>query len=157
MVRGRFFFLVLSSACSQVIADDFLPLDASPTPLDATIFDASPGDADSETAPFKGGGPFMCGACVCDGTLYLCSTSSGGTANAPFDLDASDDADDADAADDVDAGPPLCAHDAGAPCTQIPIECLPKPTCDCILPNPGSCSCSIDPSGNGFRIDCVTP
>ena len=163
VVRAFFLFVSLAGAgCTQVIADDFLPPDASsPFRPDATLPDAFAGDAAAETTVFNGGGDFMCGKCVCDGTLYLCHQTEGtGTANAPTDLDASADADadadeDADAAG-MDAGPPMCAHDAGA-CMQIPIECLPKPTCDCILPSPGDCTCSVDPSGNGFQIECIAP
>ena len=39
-------------------------------------------------------------------------------------------------------------------CTQIPIGCLPKPTCACLQPFVSPCVCSVDPSGNGFQINC---
>ncbi len=153
MVRASSFFVLLASACSPIDEDDVFPFDATPIPLDATVHDAlfvTDGGAEADTTPFNGGGPFMCGSCICDGTLDMCLTGTGSPA--PLDLDASNDAADADA-EDADAGPPKCA-DAGKSCVQIPIDCLPKPTCDCIVPNPGTCVCTVDPSGNGLRVFC---
>lgn len=150
------FFLLFVTACSPIGEDDIFEGDATPFPFDATVndspFSIDDGGAEADTTPFNGGGPFLCGKCICDGTLDMCLTGTGHPA--PLDLDASDDADDANADADVDdAGFPTCA-DASTGCVQIPIECLPKPTCDCIVPSPGKCFCTVDPSGNGLRVSC---
>jgi len=89
--------------------------------------------AEAEAAPpFAGGGPFACGNCMCDGTLDYCAW--------PLAADAGE-----------DAG--ACALDAGL-CRPIPIACLPKPSCDCLVPEGGACACGVDPSGEGLVVVC---
>jgi hypothetical protein len=114
-------------------------------PPEASTFDVSNNE---DATKFNGGGPFTCGDCTCDGTLNYCVEVSGG--KAPI-LDAG--ADDASA----DAGLGSCDPEASA-CTQIPIDCLPKPTCDCVMQQyKPPCTCDVDPSGNGLVITCDYP
>jgi len=145
------FFLVACGGPETL--DDVPPLDASfdtTTTSDGSTFDASfqdvaPPDAAKITLD-GGGGPFLCHGCICDGTLDLCFTGGGGPSPAPF-----DDAGFGDAA--------ACDPDASVGCNGIPIDCLPDPSCDCILAHypKGPCTCDVDPSGNGFRVDCNFP
>jgi hypothetical protein len=106
--------------------------------------------------PVFNGGPLACGTCTCDGTLYACLTGAtpdggcpkggGPPEHAPITGDGGDDAD-ADAATSCGAG-----HF----CTELPIECLPKPSCACITKALGL-GCSIDPNGMGFTLQCPPP
>jgi hypothetical protein len=105
--------------------------------------------------PIVTGGPLACGACTCDGTLYGClmgAAPDGGCPKggggppqppAPMTGDAGDDAN-ADAATS-------CGK--GIVCSELPVECLPKPTCACITKVAGF-QCTIDPTGNGFTLEC---
>lgn len=145
------------------IVDDVFPLDARP--FDATTGDAfgfadAPTDvlieAASDATPFNGGGPFLCFGCVCNGSVDMCYTAGGGPppAHAPLD-DAGADADDSGFGDasacDDDAGPTACV--------ELPIDCVLQPTCACIFQHvpQNVCTCDVDPSGNGFRVDCNFP
>jgi hypothetical protein len=101
-------------------------------------------DAGPDAPPFNGGGPFLCYGCICDGTLNMC-VSGGGGGGAPILGDAGADADFGDAS--------ACVLDAGQPCYPIPIQCLPKPTCACIMAATG-CGCTVDSSGSGFDVLC---
>ena len=113
----------------------------STVPKDGSTFDVTGEDV----AKFNGGGPFTCGDCTCDGTLNYCVEISGG--KAPM-LDGGVDAGDAST---------TCDPDASA-CTQIPIGCLPKPTCECVMQQyKPPCTCDIDPSGNGLVVRCLFP
>ena len=145
--------LVLCGCGSSFIAsDDIANFDAGT--FDATTFgdassDVHATDVAPETTPFNGGGAFLCAGCVCDGTMNLCFHGGGG-GGAPTAGDAGD--------EDADAGPfgdaSACAMDSGPlQCRAIPVQCLPQPTCDCItqvIP----CACAVDPSGNGFQLEC---
>jgi len=161
-MRRTLLAAVVIAGCAPIGVDDIVDFDAEAFPTtDATVFDGFPVDVASPDVgpigpPFNGGGPFQCFDCVCDGTLNLCFHGGGG--GAPID-DAGDDADASDAdvgdADDADAGLAACAFDAGQTyCQPIPIECLPKPTCGCIESVWASCTCGVDPSGNGFVVVC---
>ena len=111
-------------------------------PTEASTFDV----VEEDSTKFNGGGPFDCLGCTCDGTLNLCAEISGG--KMPL-LDAGLDA----GASDANA----CDPEASA-CVQIPIECLPKPTCECVMQKYNApCTCDVDPSGNGLVVQCVYP
>lgn len=154
-------FLAALTACNNPIGVDDLPFDAGPS-VDATVSDAPifPFDAQNDAPKFNGGGDFLCNGCVCDGTLRFCEESSAG--KAPI-LDAGDDV--TDAADETDGGDAAfedasaCDLDAGAnACFAIPIDCLPKPTCACLLTHVApECTCSVDPSGSGLVVACIFP
>ena len=124
---------------SDVIVDD-IPVDARPF-FDATTdagpsFDATlDAGADADAFVFGGGGPFLCGDCICDGTSSLCYSPH----------DASADASEAGA----------CSVDAST-CWPFPIACLPKPTCACLEKywTDPSCTCGVDPTGNGIVLVC---
>jgi hypothetical protein len=151
----RLVHLTLLCACGQP-GDDFLPTptaDATASDGGISFFgvDAAVPDV-IEAGPAYNGGPFACGACTCDGTLYAClehaATAEGGCPQgggppippSPLTGDASDDA--------------SCGK--GTYCTQIPIQCLPKPTCACIeevLQIP----CDVDEGGAGFVLTCPPP
>ena len=147
---GRIFSLTLLvvAGCGSNAVDDVAPLDAGF--FDSTLAkdgpslpDAGPPDVAADTTPFNGGGPFLCVDCVCDGTTDLCYLGGGG--GAPM----------ADAGSFGDAGD--CPADGGHPwCVQVPIQCLPNPTCACLdgVYGAGGCTCSVDPSGSGFVITC---
>jgi len=138
---------VLLVGCSSVTS--FPPSDDIATPFDGGHFDATvPKDAstfdvvDEDATKFNGGGSFMCIDCICDGTLNVCEHISGGNI-------MSGDAGDASTCD-PDAGQPYCA--------PIAIDCLPKPSCACVLTHyPGGCTCDVDPSGNGLVVSCDFP
>ncbi len=142
-------FLVACGLSPQPFpSDDIAQFDAggfdSTVPKEGGFGDAT---ADVDATPFNGGGPFTCIDCTCDGTLNYCVEISGG--KAPI-LDAGADA-------STDAGLGSCDPEASA-CTQIPIDCLPKPTCDCVMQQyKPPCTCDVDPSGNGLVITCVYP
>ncbi len=145
-MRRALFFLFIVACSSDVTVDDIAPMDGgvfdSTTQKDVAPFgDTGPADVAPDVTKFNGGGPFLCEGCVCDGTLNLCLLGGGG-GGMPIAQDASfGDA----AACDPDAGQTFCQ--------QIPVACLPKPTCECIQPLVG-CACSVDPSGNGFVLQC---
>lgn len=147
-------FAMIAAACSSVPlfppSDDIaIPSDA---PFDNTLPSEASADAGPDVAKYNGGGPFTCGACVCDGTLDMCVVGTGGGGvKSPID-DAGD-------AGDADASTDTCPiEDAGNGCVPIPIGCLPKPTCECLLQYYSSaCTCGIDDSGSGFGIACVPP
>jgi hypothetical protein len=143
-------------ACSSppFASDDIaIPTDAS---FDQTLSDGFPtNDVVGTDAPlFNGGGPFECNGCICDGTLHFCEFSSGGKAPiVDASSDAADDASDAEATcnSDPDAGPV-------SSCVAIPIDCLPKPTCACVLEHASPiCTCDIDSTGNGIVVSCIYP
>ena len=147
-------FLALGlCACGSgpFIADDIAVFDAEGT--DSTLphdggdaGDAAGGADASDATKFNGGGPFLCDTCVCDGTANMCFHGGGGPQPAPLDDGGFG-----------DAG--ACDMDAGSSCTAIPIDCLPNPTCACVMthyPSP-SCSCQVDPSGNGLFVQCNYP
>jgi hypothetical protein len=168
-MRAPYLLLIgLVAACSSVGEDDICDCPAidggRPFTPDAGFGDG--GAADTGT-PFNGGGDFLCSGCVCDGTLRFCEMSSGGQApvvdagddDADAGSDDASDADDAGDVDDADAGPPACESEAAASaCMAIPLACLPKPTCECIVAHVApECSCAVDPSGNGLVVTCVFP
>lgn len=142
---------VLLVGCSSVApfppSDDIAEFpdvrpDTTLPPFEASTFDV----VDPDATTFNGGGPFTCVDCTCDGTLSYCLEISAG--KAPI-VDAG--------ADDADAGAGICDPEASA-CTRIPVECLPKPTCDCVMKQYNApCTCDVDPSGNGLVISCVYP
>jgi hypothetical protein len=153
IMRGWLGVLTLVG-CSSVTpfpSDDIAtPFDGGPR-FDATIPPDAPFDGPgADATKFNGGGPFDCLGCICDGTLNYCVFSSAG--NAPI-VDAGDAGTDADASSD--GGLEACGETST--CTQIPIECLPKPTCDCVMQKYTGCTCDVDPSGNGLVITCVYP
>jgi hypothetical protein len=140
-------------ACSGPV-DDVLT-----TPIDATTArDTSTSFVDvvseKPSGPVYVGGPLGCGNCTCDGTLYMCCygtphpppSDAGADAHADADADADADAVDADASDAMSCG-------ATNYCSQIPIACLPKPTCDCITKETGM-QCAVSLDGDGFRVTC---
>ena len=109
---------------------------------------ADAADAADAMTPFNGGGPFDCNGCICDGTLDYCYFAGGGPPHPSAPI--------------ADAGAPdalpACDVDASPWCRPIPIECLPKPTCDCLSqPESPVCTCAVDPSGDGFHVECVFP
>ncbi len=147
----RIFLLCFLAACGQ--SDDiFVPgetADATTTTFDAgsPFFDVVvPHEA--EAGPVYNGGPLACGACTCDGTLYACL--QGACAQPPPSSDASADASDAGANDASDAA--SCGKNLS--CSQLPVECLPKPTCACIEKEMGV-TCMVAPNGNGFVLSCL--
>ena len=136
---------VLLVGCSSVTpfpSDDIAQFDAggfdSTVPKEASTFDVV---SEPDGTTFGGGGPFDCFGCVCDGTLGYCVEMSGG--KAPI----------------TDAGVDSSACDPEASaCTPIPIDCLPKPTCDCVLTHyQTGCTCDVDISGNGLVVTCAHP
>jgi hypothetical protein len=148
--------LIFTGACSMTTpfpSDDIASFDGGPTfdstlPKDANGFDV----AKEVGTPFNGGGPFTCGDCTCDGTRNYCAEISGG--KAPI-LDSGVDSG-TDAGADAD-GSSACDPEASA-CAPIPIGCLPKPTCDCVMKSyTAPCTCDVDPSGNGLVVSCVYP
>jgi hypothetical protein len=150
------------AACGSSVpvfpSDDVAAFDAS---FDQTVSDSTFGDVTFDVAPdapkFGGGGPFLCNGCVCDGTLNLCAHFSGGPAPMPIAADAGDAGDFGDAsACDFDAGDTACA--------PIPVECLPNPSCACVMQHyqSGACTCDIDSpdsglAGNGLVVSCNFP
>jgi len=125
-------------ACPPTNIVDDLPFDAQPS-FDATtdagpVFSDATIDVGADVPVFNGGGPFLCSGCVCDGTLNFCYPSDASTGDA-----------------DAEAG---ACGDASTSCDPIPVQCLPKPTCACLLGVWTSCTCAIDPSGNGLVLDC---
>lgn len=156
-MRRLLLLLPTAFACGPNALDDVFPLDSGPIVFDATVDHASFFDASQEAEAgvvFNGGGPFTCGGCVCDGTLNLCFPGMSG-GGAPI-VDAGADAQDAGSSDadaDVDAET-ACATDASVGCVQIPIDCLPKPTCTCIASHFVPCTCAVDPTGNGIVLTC---
>jgi hypothetical protein len=149
-------------ACSSTTeGDDFEPIDGgtSTKPFDdATVsFEASLFDVSQESATFNGGGDFLCSGCVCDGTLRYCEQRSGGQSVI---LDSGLDGDLDDASDSAFGDASACDPDldSGTSCFPIPLDCLPQPTCKCVLSHvSGPCGCSVDPSGNGLVVTCVYP
>jgi hypothetical protein len=149
----RIALLLSVAACGgpAIATDDVAFLDSG---VDSTVSDAASdattdagADAADDATAFTGGGPFLCFGCVCDGTIDMCVAISGGAQNAPL----------------ADAGlgdASACNDEVGqSSCQQIPADCLPKPTCACLLahyPAP-ACSCAVDPSGNGLAVTCVYP
>ena len=145
--------LLLVTGCFS--QDDVTPLsldasdDATLTSDSGGFFNDAVTSYDAPTGPtFNGGGPFACGGCICDGTLYGCLVNAtadsgcggagGGGPKAPLDDGA--------AADASTCDPNVC-H-------ELPVVCLPKPTCDCITKATGL-PCSVDPTGNGFDLGCA--
>jgi len=119
--------------------DATLPADGGPKPT-------FPDVAQDVVGPIWVGGPLACGKCTCDGTLYACLQGScGGPPPPPPPNDASMDAT-ADASDAATCGNAVA-------CVQIPVECLPKPTCECISKATGN-GCVVAPNGSGFQLFC---
>ncbi len=149
----------LTACGSAIVPDDVGFFDDARVP-DATLsFDAhftdALGDVFVDATKFNGGGPFDCNGCVCDGTLNACVFAGGG--GAPIFDDAGDAGDASDASDVSDASDAEVACDDGgtSPCVAIPIQCLPKPTCACLVAYYGGlCTCGVDPSGDGLIITC---
>jgi hypothetical protein len=155
----RVVLLALVTACGSsappFASDDVAAFDAS---FDTTVNDSTFGDGfsapdvDPDAPKFGGGGPFLCNGCVCDGTLNLCAHFSGGPAPMPIAGDAGDAGDFGDAS--------ACQFDAGdTACSPIPVECLPNPSCACVMKHyqSGVCTCDIDTSGNGLVVSCNFP
>jgi hypothetical protein len=130
-------------ACGGPV-DDVVPRDFDATTRDASgpVVFADVVTQDVDAGPTYVGGPLACAACTCDGTLYACFE---GICRSPPVLDAGADADDA---SDANAS---CGKNAF--CTEIPIECLPKPTCECIE-EATHLVCVVAPNGNGFALSC---
>jgi len=154
-----------TAACAPIEEDDICscPLADASFPLESGA-DVTFADAPADTTPFNGGGDFLCKGCICDGTQRYCAIVSGG--KAPVLGDAGDDAGDLDAgALDAETDAPF--GDAGAcdideagasACTEIPLGCLPNPTCDCLLAHVSeACTCAVDPSGSGLVVTCDFP
>ncbi len=165
MLRTYLLLFVVGSgfaACGPNGEDDIcacprLP-DATSPPDDASLGFEVGADAPADST-FNGGGDFLCNGCICDGTLSYCAQYAGGHApvlDAALD-DASDDA--SDASDDApfgDAG--MCIGDAGSACTPIPLACLPKPTCECLLAaSPPTCTLRRRHERNRARRDVQFP
>jgi hypothetical protein len=139
------FLVACGSSSPPFPSDDIAFFDSGP---DTTLpKDGGGGDVQDEpdSTPFVGGGPFSCIDCTCDGTQRLCEHFSGGPAPAPLAGDAGDAS--------------VCDPDAGQGyCAAIPIDCLPKPTCACVLQHfQPVCTCDVDPSGNGLVVSCNFP
>ena len=146
-----FLFLVGCGSSGPIIGSDDIALPPDGGPDSTLPFDGGAdagADAQSDATKFGGGGPFLCDQCVCDGTIDTCLHISGGASQMPF-SDAGDDAGFGDAG--------TCATDAGGSCAQIPVDCLPNPSCACLLSHHPSCSCDVDPSGNGLVVTCIYP
>ncbi len=143
-------FLALSPAFVACGSADFAKSDAGP---DATIEDAATdafsfGDVVNDGKPppvaLDGGGPFLCFGCVCDGTTSFCEFTSAGQAPVASDGGLGD------------AG--ACDLDGGSSCMAIPSQCLPNPTCKCVLESFSPvCTCALDPSDDGLVVSCVYP
>ncbi|CAN5651979.1 hypothetical protein BH09MYX1_BH09MYX1_27470 [soil metagenome] len=84
-----------------------------------------------------GGGPFLCGYCICDGRTRYCNTTEKFPALDPNFGDAS------------------ACGDAGR-CLPYPSGCLPTPTCAC-LAKAGACSCDRSAVGDGLSAGCFYP
>ncbi len=146
-----FALALIAAACGSAPipfpSDDIaLPSDA---PFDNTLPVEASADAGPDGPKYNGGGPFTCGACICDGTLDLCASGLGGGGVKSLVDDAG-----------ADAGPLDCPpNDAGNGCVPMPIGCFPKPTCECLMQYyaSGLCSCDVDDSGAGFFISCLPP
>lgn len=95
------------------------------------------------------GGPFLCQDCVCNGVDHFCELVSGGAQQMPLLQDGGF----------GDAG--ACDPDAGQSyCTMIPSQCMPNPSCQCVLANIGFgpvCDCALHPSGSGIIVHCMLP
>ncbi len=141
----RIAVLVLVAGCGSVPAS----LDAG----DATTTDDAPqlafGDASStDDAPYVGpdivldaGGPFLCHGCVCDGRDHYCYDLWTGALTG-------------DAAHEAAA----CSTDGGSHCVPYPQDCLPTPSCECVLGhNCPSAQCVLDPSASGLDVLCILP
>ena len=153
----RLFLACFLVACGNNPVDDIVPID-----VDATIDHRTsgsdvlfpPAEEAGPDGPVYVGGPLKCGKgnCTCDGTLYACVFGFQGCAgNPPTEAGADADADaDADAEADADASTGCTSNDF---CKQIPTECLPKPTCECIS-KVLNLTCTIAPDGSGFLLQC---
>ncbi len=110
--------------------------DASPFSFD----DAPPPAVDAPDVVLEGGGPFLCHGCICDGTKSYCYDLWVGAA-----LDGGSEAGE-------------CPTDGGSACVPYTPDCLPNPTCACVLGHvcPGS-QCAMDKSGNGLDVLCILP
>ena len=144
----RLFLFCFLVACANN-DDDIVPIDVDAT-IDRRTSDVAPFPPPIEAAAPDGptyvGGPLACGKCICDGTLYACGAGCGpvkkGGPQAPIVGDASDDADAADGAG------------CSAACWEIPVACLPKPTCACIEKEWTNVSCTVASDGSGFLLEC---
>jgi hypothetical protein len=120
--------------------------EAAPFGDGATASDAA---SDGPPVVLDAGGPFLCQSCVCGGTDHFCELVSGGVRPMPLLSDGGfGDA----SACDPDAGPTSC--------TPIPAQCLPDPSCDCVLANltmGPACTCQLDATGNGIVVQCMLP
>lgn len=147
----RFFLACFLVACGNNPVDDIVPIDTADatTTRDSSIsFPDGYPPPEAEAGPvYNGGGPLACGNCTCDGTLYACLAGTCEALPPPKDASA-----EADAADDADADASVSCGKKES-CWQIPIECLPKPTCDCITKATGLL-CTVVPNGNGFALTC---
>ena len=158
-MRGAIFSFVLLSACAST-DDNFIGVGEGPDATGGGRFgvDASKPpvllDAAEEDGPrFNGGATFACHGCTCDGTLYGCLQNANPDGKCPQGGGPPPDhMPIADAAALDDGG--TC--EAGIVCRQLPVECLPDPTCDCIMQSSGF-QCAVDPSGNGFILTCPSP
>jgi len=159
--------IALVAACSSATSVVSPPSDDIAVPVDAPFDQTLSSDAPIDTGPeYNGGGPFVCGACTCDGTLDMCVAGGGGGApvldGAPDDDapdDAPDDSNGSDADDgDADAAAACVVPDASVNgCVEIPLTCFPQPTCACILSTSAfeGCACKVDSSGDGFIVTCI--
>ena len=147
----RLFLPCLLVACGNNAVDDVVPIT-----VDATIDHHTGADVvlppypeASADGPVYVGGPLACAKCTCDGTLYACL--SGSCEFPPS--DASADGSDADGSDGdaSDAAVTTCGKNLS--CWEIPVGCLPKPTCACITKATGM-SCTVAADGSGFLLQC---
>lgn len=160
--KVRLFLFCALSACGQ--SDDvFLP--SNPPDATTVFFETgSPFDdvvtpmPDSSSGPVYNGGPLACGTCTCDGTLYGCLEGAygfdGGCTGSGPPPPPPPPPSDASADGAIDAGVSDAAScGKGVFCKQIPVACLPKPTCECIEKATGL-NCMVTPNGNGFALSC---
>jgi hypothetical protein len=140
-------------ACGSMVngeVDASVEASAKDSGSDSPAFgDAGTVDATFDAPPvaLDGGGDFLCNDCVCNGVGHYCGHFSGGKAHPSMPIDGG--------FGDASA----CDPDAGQTyCTAIPSQCLPNPSCACVLaPMPPTCTCDLDPSGNGLVVSCVFP
>ena len=143
-------------ACGGEISEEQDAGDATQT-QDATADVTTANDAPSDVVAtddvadeaalgvLDGGKPFLCGGCICDGLDHYCLRVFGGT-NMPLDGGPFGDAS-------------VCSP-TNPYCRAFPSQCLPDPTCDCLVvnsPYPSFCTCAPDPSGGGLEVTCWIP
>lgn len=144
----------LIAACSSVAVDKSgSNASASGTGAGgASVASSSSGGGDTGLGGFSaastgqggaGGSPSMpglfdCAGCLCDGATHYCITHDGPKAPGPPPPE------------------PTCPEDGGPlNCMPLSIECLSKPTCQCVAAKMGACQCDVLPQG--ISVHCVIP